>query len=92
MEVILQHKPAAASSRKIKIGVFHKLEPTMNLYRRWWKLDWIETFDRDPPESTDDFVFMLESELSSLGIGEDREALFRSEENKLVLLKVVDDK
>lgn len=85
MELLQDYRPADGSSRKI--GIFHQLEPSMNLYRRWWEMYWIEEFNREPPTPDHDFIFTLESELGSLGIDRDQEVLFRSPETGMILLK-----
>lgn len=86
MTLLQDHRPADGTSRKI--GIFHQLEPTMNLYRRWWEMYWIDELNRQPPTPEDDFVFTLKSELETLGIPADREALFQSPETGMILLKL----
>lgn len=85
MILLKDHQPEDGSSRKI--GVFHQLEPTMNLYRRWWEMYWIEEFNREPPQAENDFIFTEQQELDALGLSEGREVLFRSPDTGMVLVK-----
>jgi hypothetical protein len=85
MNLLRDYQPQDGSSRKI--GIFHQLEPTMNLYRRWWEMYWIEEFKREPPKAEDDFIFTERQELETLGISGEREKLFESPETGMVLLR-----
>ncbi|PHN04684.1 glycosyltransferase family protein [Flavilitoribacter nigricans] len=85
VQLLKDYRPEDGSSRKI--GVFHHLEPTLNFYRRWWEMYWMEEFNREPPNAEDDFIFTESRELEALGISAGREVLFRSEETGMVLVK-----
>lgn len=78
-------RPEDGSSRKI--GIHHNLEPTMNLYRRWWDMYWIDEFNREPPRMEDDFIFTEKSELERLGISGKDEVLFQSPEIGMMLVR-----
>lgn len=85
MTLLQDYQPEDGSSRKI--GVFHQLEPTMNLYRRWWEMYWIEEFNREPPKVEDHFIFTEKQELEALGLPDEREVLFESPATGMVLVK-----
>lgn len=85
MILLQDHRPEDGSSRTF--GIFHQLEPTMNLYRHWYEMYWMEELKREPPEGNDDFIFTRQGEIDALGITDPREVLFESPETGMVLLK-----
>lgn len=87
MQILQQHRPADALPNSIQVGIMHKLEPTMNLYRRWWQMDWIAPLTREDAQTTDDFFYIREENVSELGLSTSPRRLFYSQENGLILLK-----
>jgi hypothetical protein len=86
MTLLRELDPGRPEAPQLKIGIYHMLEPTMNLYRQWWGMHFILRFDREPPNAADDLVFMLEREMEAAGIPKEGRVLFQSPENGLVLM------
>ncbi|MCB0630383.1 MAG: hypothetical protein R2824_00790 [Saprospiraceae bacterium] len=87
MTILQTLDPGRPDVPQLKIGVYHMLEPTMNLYRQWWGLHFMLRFDREPPDAKDDLVFMLEREMEQAGLSmKEKNVLFRSPETGLILL------
>lgn len=86
MTVIQELDPGRPEAPQIKMGVYHMLEPTMNLYRRWWGMHFLLPLDREPPRADDDVILMLENELEQAGLSVGGNVLFRSAETGLILI------
>lgn len=87
MEILRElHLPDTAP-QSVHIGIMDKLEPTMNLYRQWWHLEWMAPLTREPAAAADDFLYIREEIVPTLALPSAPRLLFRSEGNGLVLLE-----
>lgn len=80
-ELISQHEKG-----EVKLGVNWLFEPTLNFYRKTWKLNWLQPVDRNGITAVDDYDYLFKDELEHLSPA-DYEVLLEFESTNTILIK-----
>ncbi len=77
VELLRTHHAQHASQKPVSLGDYWHFEPTLNFYRRLWKLDWLQPVTREDPKETDAYFYSIQKEMLGVYSGA-QDTLFRS--------------